>query len=49
MTYLGEEVHSELTALRAHYDSWRGWVGRNSWYILPAVFAAGWAIGYLWR
>ena len=47
MQHLSLELGAELDYLRAHYDSWRGWVGRNSWYVLPAIATAFFVLGRL--
>lgn len=52
--FLSTEVAQELAHLRGvrdqavvEYNTLRGWIGRNSWYIVPAVWALGFAMCYL--
>lgn len=54
--FLSTEVAQELAYLRGvrdaaveEYNTIRGWIGRNSWYLIPAIIAVSWSIGHFWR
>lgn len=47
MAYISDEMEAAYKVAHEHYDSVRGWIGRNSWYVLPAVAVVFYAIGHL--
>jgi len=46
VTSVGHTYSVEFLAeVVSHYNSWRGWIGRNSYWLLPAVVLVSYEVG----